>query len=150
MKQFSRTEILLGEKSMEKLRSACVAIFGIGEYSFTKYKIAISGLYKQPHFTYLSGNKPVMTDDTCYFIGTNLETLSYLLFVILDNPITYRYLASIAFSDSKRPFTKDVLQNIDLKRLSQKIGILNIVDIISEKFAVQMDKQDVSDLISAL
>ena len=30
MKQFSRTEILLGEKSMEKLRSACVAIFGIG------------------------------------------------------------------------------------------------------------------------
>lgn len=30
MKQFSRTEILLGEKSMEKLRSAFVAIFGIG------------------------------------------------------------------------------------------------------------------------
>lgn len=137
-------------KSIIYKKAAPFAIFGIGEYSFTKYKIAISGLYKQPHFTYLSGNKPVMTDDTCYFIGTNLETLSYLLFVILDNPITYRYLASIAFSDSKRPFTKDVLQNIDLKRLSQKIGILNIVDIISEKFAVQMDKQDVSDLISAL
>ncbi|HOO28181.1 MAG TPA: ThiF family adenylyltransferase, partial [Lachnospiraceae bacterium] len=28
--QFSRTEMLLGEKAMEKLRTSAVAIFGIG------------------------------------------------------------------------------------------------------------------------
>jgi len=45
MKQFSRTEILLGEKSMEKLRSACVAIFGIGGVgSFTAEALARSGI----------------------------------------------------------------------------------------------------------
>lgn len=47
------------------------SIFGIGDYSFAPYKVAISGLYKSTHFTLVSpkNNKPVMLDDTCYFIS---------------------------------------------------------------------------------
>ena len=45
------------------------SIFGIGDYSFTNYKVAISGLYKTTHFTLVSpkDSKPIMLDDTCYF-----------------------------------------------------------------------------------
>ena len=53
------------------------SIFGIGDYSFKPYKVAISGLYKTFHFTLIlpQDNKPVMLDDTCYLIGF-VETLS--------------------------------------------------------------------------
>jgi hypothetical protein len=47
------------------------SIFGIGDYSFKPYKVAISGLYKTFHFTLIlpQNDKPVMLDDTCYLIG---------------------------------------------------------------------------------
>ncbi len=47
------------------------SIFGIGDYSFAAYKVAISGMYKTTHFTlvYPENEKPIMLDDTCYFIG---------------------------------------------------------------------------------
>lgn len=44
------------------------SIFGIGDYSFSKYKVAISGFYKSPNFVFIdSFNKSIMLDDTCYF-----------------------------------------------------------------------------------
>lgn len=98
------------------------SIFGIGEYSFAKYKIGISGFYKNPQFSYLSGEKPFMVDDTSYFIGTNNLEESYILMAVLDNEYTYKFLKSISFSNSKRPFTKDVLQRLDIVKMINKYG----------------------------
>lgn len=42
-------------------------MFGIGDYSFAPYKVALSGFYKKPLFCLLYASKPVMTDDTAYF-----------------------------------------------------------------------------------
>ncbi|MGN0209868.1 MAG: SAM-dependent methyltransferase, partial [Muribaculaceae bacterium] len=44
------------------------SIFGIGDYSFSPYKIVISSLYKTICFQLVSpfNGKPVMVDDTCY------------------------------------------------------------------------------------
>jgi len=46
------------------------SIFGIGDYSFKPYKVAVSGLYKNPSFTLLlpEKGKPLMADDTCYIL----------------------------------------------------------------------------------
>lgn len=98
------------------------SIFGIGDYSFKPYKVAISGLYKTFHFTLIlpQENKPVMLDDTCYLIGfDNLEFALYTL-ILLNSETTVQFLQSITFSDAKRTFTKDVLMRIDLIQLAKQ------------------------------
>ncbi|MCK5169474.1 MAG: SAM-dependent methyltransferase, partial [Bacteroidales bacterium] len=47
------------------------SIFGIGDYSFKPYKVGISGMYKTTTFSLIKPNvdKPIMLDDTCYFVG---------------------------------------------------------------------------------
>jgi len=99
------------------------SIFGIGDYSFKPYKVAISGLYKTFHFTLVlpQNEKPVMLDDTCYMLGfEKLEFAVYSL-ILLNSETTVQFLQSITFADAKRTFTKDVLMRIDLLALSQII-----------------------------
>ncbi len=46
------------------------SIFGVGDYSFAPWKVAISGLYKTISFTVVGPyhGRPFVLDDTCYFI----------------------------------------------------------------------------------
>ena len=99
------------------------SIFGIGDYSFKPFKVAISGLYKTFHFTLIlpQNKKPVMLDDTCYFIGFDkIEFAAYAL-VLLNANTTSKLLQSITFADAKRTFTKDVLMRINLLELANQI-----------------------------
>lgn len=100
------------------------SIFGIGDYSFKPYKVAISGLYKTFHFTLVlpQQNKPVMLDDTCYLIGFEKIEFAVYALILLNSDTTTRFLQSITFSDAKRTFTKDVLMRIDLLELSKNIN----------------------------
>lgn len=112
------------------------SIFGIGDYSFSPYKISISGLYKTFTFSLILPiqNKPVMLDDTCYLLGfDNIYFAAYTL-VLLNSDKTKEFLQSITFSDAKRIFTKEILMRIDLYKLAiqfskntlqQEINILN-------------------------
>lgn len=99
------------------------SIFGVGEYSFKPYKVAISGLYKTYHFTLIlpQNQKPVMLDDTCYMLG--FEKLEFAVYshILLNAKITTQLLQSITFADAKRTFTKDVLMRIDLLALAEII-----------------------------
>ncbi|MDD3738200.1 MAG: SAM-dependent methyltransferase [Lentimicrobiaceae bacterium] len=99
------------------------SIFGIGDYSFKPYKVAISGLYKTFHFTLVlpQNNKPIMLDDTCYFIGFDTIEHAVYTFILLNSKITEEFLKSITFSDAKRVFTKDVLMRIDLLSIAKTI-----------------------------
>lgn len=99
------------------------SIFGIGDYSFKPYKVSISGLYKKLNFKLIlpQDGKPLMLDDTCYFIGFDSLTFAVFTLVLLNSPISKAFLQSITFSDAKRTFTKDVLMRIDLLRLSQEV-----------------------------
>ena len=96
------------------------SIFGIGDYSFKPFKVAISGLYKTYHFTLVlpQNDKPVMLDDTCYFIG--FEKIEYAVYaiILLNSKTTEAFLKSITFSDAKRVFTKDLLMRLDLLNLA--------------------------------
>lgn len=100
------------------------SIFGIGDYSFKPFKVAISGLYKTFHFTLVlpQADKPVMLDDTCYFLGFDkLEYAVYIL-ILLNSEIAKYFLQSITFPDAKRTFTKDVLMRIDIFKLANAIN----------------------------
>lgn len=96
------------------------SIFGIGEYSFAPYKVAISGLYKTFHFTLVTpndANKPIMLDDTCYFIGFEKVEDAAFVVALLNLPCVEQLLKSISFPDAKRMITKDVLMRIDLEKV---------------------------------
>jgi len=100
------------------------SIFGIGDYSFKPFKVAISALYKTYHFTLVlpQNEKPVMLDDTCYFIGFNKIEYAVYSMILLNSKTTENYLKSITFSDAKRVFTKDLLMRIDLLKLTSIIS----------------------------
>lgn len=98
------------------------SIFGIGDYSFKPYKIAISGLYKTFHFCLIKpqNGKPVMLDDTCYFIGFDTLEQAEYIWNLLNTDIVEKLLKSISFDDAKRMITKDILMRIDLKKVAEK------------------------------
>jgi len=94
------------------------SIFGIGDYSFAPYKVAISGLYKSTHFTLVSpsNSKPIMLDDTCYFIGFENLKMAEIAHYLVNSELVQKFLKSIIFSDSKMSINKDTLMRIDFAR----------------------------------
>lgn len=106
-------------KSIIYNKKPAFSIFGIGEYSFKPFKVAISGLYKTFHFTLIlpQNEKPVMLDDTCYLIGFDKIEFAVYALILLNSDTTVQFLQSVTFADAKRTFTKDVLMRIDLLEL---------------------------------
>ena len=100
------------------------SIFGIGDYSFKPFKVAISGLYKTFQFTLIlpQNDKPVMLDDTCYLLGFDKIEFAVYTLILLNSDATRQFLQSVTFSDAKRTFTKDVLMRIDLLALARQIN----------------------------
>ncbi|WP_347220095.1 hypothetical protein [Chryseobacterium sp.] len=95
------------------------SIFGVGDYSFADYKIAISGLYKSTYFTLIkpSNSKPIMLDDTCYFIGFKKLIFAEITYYLLNSTLVQKFLSSIIFSDEKRSINKDILMRLDFKSI---------------------------------
>jgi len=115
------------------------SIFGVGDYSFKPYKVAISGLYKTSHFTLVlpQDGKPVMLDDTCYMLGFDKLEFAVYSLILLNSKMTVQLLQSITFADAKRTFTKDVLMRINLLELSQLIDkseLQNELNYINSKY----------------
>lgn len=101
------------------------SMFGVGEYSYARYKVGVSGFYKRPMFSvlYSEDGKPVMTDDTSYFIGFDSYDMAYVAMLLLDSEKVQRFLMSIAFLDAKRPYTKKVLERIDFDKIVASVTI---------------------------
>lgn len=112
-------EYFTKRKSTIYKNSHVFSIFGIGDYSYSQYKVGISGFYKKPFFSllYSESRKPVMTDDTSYYISFDSYDDAYVAMLFLNSPIVTRCLLNIAFVDSKRPFTKKVLDRIDFSKI---------------------------------
>jgi hypothetical protein len=95
------------------------AMFGIGPYSFAPFKVATGGLCKEPRFRALGpiGGKPVMLDDTCYFLPCSTAAQAAVLTALCSEPVTLRFLRSASFKSAKRPYTKALLQRVDLRAI---------------------------------
>ncbi len=91
-------------------------IFGIGPYSFKKYKIAIAGLSKTTTFSLIcpTDGKCAMLDDTCYLMGFDTLEDAKCILKILNSNVVQRFLQSLIFYDAKRSINKDTLMRIDL------------------------------------
>lgn len=106
------------------------SMFGIGDYSFSRYKVGVSGFYKQPMFSvlYSDDGKPVMTDDTSYFICFDDYEMSYVSMLLLNSSKVQSFLKRISFVDSKRPYTIKVLERIDFKKIIKTLSIGDLED----------------------
>ncbi len=117
-------------KQLDKRRSSIYAkrarfsVFGVGDYSFSPAKVAISGLYKNLRFQALgtAGGKPIVVDDTCYFIPCGSKSEAQFFANLLNSATAQRFICSLVFTDAKRPVTIDVLKRIDLKRVAEHAG----------------------------
>lgn len=105
------------------------SMFGVGDYSYSRYKVGVSGFYKQPLFSvlYSDDKKPVMTDDTSYFICFDRFDTAYVAMLLLNSRKVRAFLSSIAFLDAKRPYTKKVLERIDFSKIVESLPLEELV-----------------------
>ncbi len=114
-------DILDTRKSSMYKKRPRFSIFGVGEYSFAPWKVTISGLYKHIKFVVVGTfqGKPIMLDDTCYFIPCFSQDEALFVSDLLNSERCQHFLQSLIFWDTKRPITKNILQRIDLKKLAE-------------------------------
>lgn len=99
------------------------SVFGVGEYSFAPWKIAIAGLYKQLEFRLVGPveNRPLMLDDTCYFCACADQREAQQLLDALNSRAATEFLESQIFWDNKRPITAELLNALNLARLADEL-----------------------------
>ena len=95
------------------------AIFGVGPYTFSPHKVAISGLHKEFRFRALGpvGGRPPLVDDTGYFLPVPSAEAACTLAAALNGPDAADLLAALTFRDAKRPITTAILRRLDLPAL---------------------------------
>lgn len=100
------------------------SIFGVGDYSFAPWKVAISGLYKKLDFRVLGSyrNKPMVLDDTCYFLACRTREEAEFLAGLLNSDLARDFFTGIIFWDAKRPITAAILQRLDLTALGKELA----------------------------
>ena len=86
----------------------------MGDYTFKRYKVAISGFYRRGLFSLAYADKSVMFDDTCYYLSFDDYDHAYVTMLILNSWVVQSFLKSIVFLDSKRPYTKKALKRVDI------------------------------------
>ena len=107
------------------------AMFGVGEYSFSDYKAAISGLHKAPRVRLVPpiAGRPVMLDDTCYFAESVGPAQAAVLTALLNSEPALELLRALMFTDAKRPITARLLRRVDLAAI---LARLDPQDVLNE------------------
>ena len=101
------------------------SIFGVGDYSLANWKVAISGLYKKLAFRVIGPyrEKPVVLDDTCYFVACQSEEEATFLSRLLNSEIAREFFSSLVFWDEKRPVTQGLLSRLDILALARELDL---------------------------
>lgn len=100
------------------------SIFGVGDYSFAGWKVAISALGKKLDFRAVSPyrKKTVVFDDTVNFLPCESAAEARFIAEILNSEPAREFLESMIFWSDKRPLTIELLRRLDLEALSAELG----------------------------
>jgi hypothetical protein len=120
------SKYLDSRKSKIYRNSPRFSVFGVGNYTFKPWKIAICGLYKKLEFRLIGeiGNKPTIFDDTVYFLSFDDENLARKTFELLTAQTALSFYSSLIFWDEKRPIKTSILNRLDLAAL-EKLNLSN-------------------------
>lgn len=100
------------------------SVFGVGDYTFAPWKVAISGFYKSLRFSIVGpwDGKPVVFDDTVYFLPAQSEAEATFLAALMNSAPAQAFLGSMVFWENKRPITVDLLRRLSLKKTAHRLG----------------------------
>ena len=100
------------------------SIFGVGPYSFAPWKVAISGFYKSLKFVKVGplDKRPVVFDDTIYFLPCWSEDEASFIEVILASEKAREFFLSMVHWDEKRPITVEILKRLSIRKLAAAVG----------------------------
>lgn len=112
----SHARYLDGRKSQIYRNNPRFSIFGVGDYTFKPWKVAICGLYKSLGFRLVGplNGRAVVFDDTVYFLGFDREDAASEAIAFLNSGPAQKFLASLIFWDEKRPIKTSVLNSLDI------------------------------------
>jgi hypothetical protein len=101
------------------------SMFGVGEYSFAPHKVAISALHKKLAFRALapSAGRPVVLDDTAYFLPCASAERAVELERALSSPLARRFFEARLFWDAMRPINKALLESLSLDVLYAELAL---------------------------
>ncbi len=118
-------EKLAIRKSSIYKNSPRFSIFGVGDYTFKPWKVAISGLYKNIKFSLIEpyNGVPVVLDDTCYMLGFDKKNQAIFVHEILTSGVAKKFIDSLVFKDSKRPITVALLDRINIESIAKKLEV---------------------------
>ena len=113
------------------------SVFGVGEYTFAPFKVALSGFHKEARFRLygLNRGKPVVFDDATYLIPFDSLEFAAVVAAILNSNVSSEVLNSISFIDSKRPFTKKVLQQLNLSGIASYLDSTLVRSVASKSIS---------------
>lgn len=96
------------------------AIFGVGDYTFSLWKVAVSGFAAQPQFTVIPPRegKPTILDDTCYFLPFQTEEEARTTANRLNSPTAQEFFSCLVSPEAKRPITARILGRLDVAALA--------------------------------
>lgn len=146
-------EMLDGRQSSIYVGKPKFSIFGIGDYTFAPYKVAISGLYKEPSFQLIGieNGKPVMFDDTCYMLSFENAETAAVVWAILEGQECKNLIDSLYFRDAKRPITKKLLQRVDFSKVKEsEDSILHRAQAEAKRLDLSYDRQKAKDSFEAI
>lgn len=118
------------------------SVFGVGNYSFAYWKVAISGFYKKLDFKVVGpyAEKPVVLDDTCYFVACQTRKEALFIAELLNSDIAKDFFSSFIFWDEKRPITVDILKRLDLLALARELGMEKILKEFLKQYPRKYDQ----------
>jgi len=106
------------------------SIFGIGDYAFKPWRIAICSLYKHLGFRLIGPieNRPVMFDDTVYYLSFETQDEAKGVLAQLQSRPMTELLSSLIFWDEKRPIKTAILNLFDWSKMggASNVGQLEL------------------------
>lgn len=117
-------EFLSSRKSSIYRNRPEFSVFGVGEYTFVPWKVAISGFYKSLNFVEVGpiDGQPVVFDDTVYFLSCGSKSETCFIATLLNSQPAREFLESMIFWSDKRPITIELLKRLSLRTLAQVLG----------------------------
>ena len=94
-----------------------------------------------------------MLDDTCYFIGFDDLAEAIVVWAILNSEKVQQLMRAMTFTDSKRPYTKQLLMRIAIDKVAQDMSyqdILNQISHLAETLRKDITKEKWETFVNSL
>lgn len=118
----SHREKLAKRKSSIYKNKPEFSIFGVGKYSFFRWKVAVSSMYKKIEFRKIGPQDgyPCVFDDTIYFLpAKSEEEADFILSLVCSEPFR-ELLTSMTFEHDKRIVSAEKLNKISLEKIASR------------------------------